>query len=353
MQIKILYFSGCPNWERAAARVRTVLAEHDRADVAVKGEDVHQTSHLPSDWAGSPTVLLDGRDPFAAADGPPFAGLAIDSGRHPVLARDACRIYKTEAGFEGAPSLDQLRTALRRALTEPHNMKKELIAMSPTETETTVQDLARAIAAASDVLDEQSRRIATAIIDLLAQGDPITPAQIAGHARVSEEVVLATLKGWPGGVFWDDEGRVVGSWGLAIPEMAHKFQTDGGKPIYAWCALDPFLIVPVIGRPARVESKDPVTGQVITMTVTPQGIKDLSPATAVVSFLTPTKPFDFDVIQSFCEYVLNFASRESAERWAAEHEGIVLLPAAEAFEIGLRAWSKWHAPTSTERQATT
>src|SRR5712691_4145631 len=216
---------------------------------------------------------------------------------------------------------------------------------------TTIQELSEAIAAASDPLDEQSRRIATAIIDLLPQGDPITPAQIAGHARVSEEVVVATLKAWPG-VFWDDKGRVVGFWGLAIPEMDHRFHAENGKPIYAWCALDPFLIVPVIGRPARVASKDPVTGEPITMTVTPQGIKDLSPATAVVSFLTPTKPFDFDVIQSFCEYVLNFASRESAERWAAEREGIVLLPAAEAFEVGLRAWSKWHPSTNTERQAT-
>ena len=224
--------------------------------------------------------------------------------------------------------------------------------MSPTETDTTIQNLARAIAAASDPLDEQSRRIATAIIDLLAQGDPITPAQIAGRALVPEEVVLETLKSWPGGVFWDDEGRVVGSWGLAIPEMAHRFQADGGKPIYAWCALDPFLIVPVIRRSARVESKDPVTGESITMTVTPQGLKDVSPASAVVSFIAPDKPFDSDVIASFCEYVLNFATTESAERWASEHEGIILLPAAEAFEVGLRAWSKWRTPTTTELQAT-
>jgi hypothetical protein len=224
--------------------------------------------------------------------------------------------------------------------------------MSPNETETTIQDLARAIAAASDPLDEQSRRIATAIIDLLAQGDPITPAQIADHALVSEEVVLATLKGWPGGVFWDDEGRVIGSWGLAISEMPHKFQADGGKPITAWCALDPFLIVPVIGRPARVESKDPVTGEPVTMTVTPQGLKDVSPATAVVSFVAPTKPFYSDVIQSFCESVLNFASQESAEHWASERSGIVLLPAAEAFEVGRRAWSKWRSPSNAELQQT-
>ncbi len=77
------------------------------------------------------------------------------------------------------------------------------------------------------------------------------------------------------------------------------------------------------------------------MTVTPEGIKDLSPAPAVVSFIAPDKPFDFDVIETFCHYVLNFASRESAERWASERDGIILLPASDAFEVGRRAWSKW------------
>lgn len=220
-----------------------------------------------------------------------------------------------------------------------------------TTSDTRVQELSEAIAAATIGIDEQGRRLAIAVFDLLAQGDPVTPAEIAAHAHEPEAVVLATLKGWPG-VFWDDESRVVGFWGLAIPEMDHRFQAKGAKPMYAWCALDPFLIVPLIRRPARVESKDPVTGQPITMTVTPQGIEDLSPTTAVVSFIAPDKPFDFDVIESFCHFVLNFASRESAERWASERTGIVLLPAAEAFEVGLHAWSKWRSPTNTELQAT-
>jgi hypothetical protein len=116
MQVKILYFNGCPNWQTVADRVTTVLAELGRADVAVEFEDVHKTSHLSLAWAGSPTVLLDGRDPFAAADDRPSGGLAIDGGRHPAPARDACRIYLTEAGVEAVPSLDQLRTALTQAL---------------------------------------------------------------------------------------------------------------------------------------------------------------------------------------------------------------------------------------------
>ena len=135
---------------------------------------------------------------------------------------------------------------------------------------------------------------------------------------------------------------MVGFWGLAIPEMPHRFYAEGGKPIHAWCALDPFLIVPVIGLPAHVESADPVTGERIRMTVTPRGVEDVSPASAAVSFLAPdkTRPFDHDVIQNFCNYVLNFASRESAERWASEREGIVVLPVKDAFQVGLRAWSK-------------
>ena len=216
---------------------------------------------------------------------------------------------------------------------------------------TTIQELSEAIAAATVGIGEQGRRIAIGVYDLLAQGDPVTPAEIAAHAREPEAVVLATLKGWPG-VFWDDAGRIIGFWGLAIPEMDHRFQAEGGKPIYAWCALDPFLIVPVIRRSARVESRDPVTGEPITMTVAPAGLKDVSPASAVVSFLAPTKPFDFDVIETFCNYVLNFSSRESAERWASERKGIVLLPAGEAFEVGLRAWSNFRSPTNVEGEAT-
>jgi len=71
---------------------------------------------------------------------------------------------------------------------------------------TTIQQLSEAIAAASDGIDERARRIAKAILNLLANGDPVTHAEIAARAHEPEAVVLATLKGWPAGsVFWDDE----------------------------------------------------------------------------------------------------------------------------------------------------
>jgi hypothetical protein len=45
---------------------------------------------------GSPTIIVDGHDPFPTAGQP---GLA-------------CRIYQTPAGPAGAPTVEQLRSAL-------------------------------------------------------------------------------------------------------------------------------------------------------------------------------------------------------------------------------------------------
>lgn len=48
-------------------------------------------------FRGSPTVLVNGRDPFAQGDEP--VGLS-------------CRIYQTPDGPAGSPTLDQLRAVL-------------------------------------------------------------------------------------------------------------------------------------------------------------------------------------------------------------------------------------------------
>jgi hypothetical protein len=121
MDVRILYFEGCPNWGKTANRARIALGEMGRADVAVEAEDVAQIPRLPRQWAGSPTVLIDGQDPFEA-DGD---GLG-DHGRSPapVPGRDACRIYRTGTRLEGAPTVDQLRIALKRAFVQVKDQER-------------------------------------------------------------------------------------------------------------------------------------------------------------------------------------------------------------------------------------
>ena len=99
MRVTLQYFDGCPNWKETEAHLETLRSE---------GLDVILDRHLidtpeaaeQHGFRGSPTVLIDGVDPFADRNAP--VGLS-------------CRVYQTETGFGGSPSLDQLRAALRGA----------------------------------------------------------------------------------------------------------------------------------------------------------------------------------------------------------------------------------------------
>lgn len=98
MQVTLRYFDGCPNWSTLADQLAD-LAEQFDADV------VHELVETPEaaerlGFRGSPTVLIDGRDPFATGDEP--AGLT-------------CRVYPTPEGYRGAPTCRQLRDAFEAA----------------------------------------------------------------------------------------------------------------------------------------------------------------------------------------------------------------------------------------------
>jgi hypothetical protein len=100
MRVGVRYFDGCPNWRVAEERLRTVLAELGSPDVEVELEQVETFEQAEAvAFRGSPTVLVDGQDPFLDEAAP--VGLM-------------CRIYRTPDGFQGAPSVDQLRAALAR-----------------------------------------------------------------------------------------------------------------------------------------------------------------------------------------------------------------------------------------------
>ena len=98
MQITIRYFDGCPNWRLAEQRLHEALNELgiSDADVAVEPVETHEEA-LRVGFRGSPTVLVDGRDPFGDA----HADIGL-----------ACRVYATPIGPQGAPTVEQLRAAL-------------------------------------------------------------------------------------------------------------------------------------------------------------------------------------------------------------------------------------------------
>jgi hypothetical protein len=100
MQLTVLGVPGCPNTPVLEQRLEEVVAGrpgvHINRHVIESDEDAAKLG-----MHGSPTLLIDGSDPFPV----PAAGPAL-----------ACRLYPSDAGPPaGAPAVSALREALARA----------------------------------------------------------------------------------------------------------------------------------------------------------------------------------------------------------------------------------------------
>ena len=99
MNVTIRYLEGCPGWQEAREHLRAAAREVGvELDVRLEPvETLEEAERLG--FPGSPTLLLEGADPFA------------EPGAVPAMA---CRVYGTPAGPAVVPTIDQLATALRR-----------------------------------------------------------------------------------------------------------------------------------------------------------------------------------------------------------------------------------------------
>lgn len=96
VQIQILYVPECPNL--AAARSRAQEALRDAGlDAIVEEIEVASFEHADRlGMHGSPTILIDGHDPFASEEEVSLS----------------CRLYRSEAGIGGSPTVAQLMAVL-------------------------------------------------------------------------------------------------------------------------------------------------------------------------------------------------------------------------------------------------
>ena len=194
-----------------------------------------------------------------------------------------------------------------------------------------LEELAEALDVEKLGLDKQSQRVAVSLYRLLAEGAPVTRERLAERTGLPLEQISELVDSWFG-IYFNDDGDIVALWGLAQPEMAFSFEVDG-RQLYTWCAWDSLFLPQILHETARVEVTAP-TGETISLTVGPDGISDLSPAGAVLSFLRPDDGFDENVIQSFCHYVLFFPSQDAAKEWTADHPNTFLLSIEQGFELG-------------------
>jgi hypothetical protein len=100
MDVELLVIDQCPNEGDAAALLRRALDDVGLKRVPVRTRVVSTQDEAERlRFVGSPTVRINGEDPF------------VDRDQRVVLG---CRVYLTEGGRSGLPDLCGLRQALKR-----------------------------------------------------------------------------------------------------------------------------------------------------------------------------------------------------------------------------------------------
>lgn len=99
IEIELLVVPDCPNEAGAADLITTAVADlRVQATVTRTVISTHDQARERG-FVSSPTILLNGSDPFAQSG----AAVAL-----------ACRLYSTPDGLRGVPTLRDLRQALKR-----------------------------------------------------------------------------------------------------------------------------------------------------------------------------------------------------------------------------------------------
>ena len=180
-------------------------------------------------------------------------------------------------------------------------------------------------------LPENKKELALEIYRRLGKGQPVSLDDLLADKEISLEEAKEFLDS-SGGVFYNDDGDIVGFWGIAVQKMAHKIITDQ-QTIYGWCAWDALFIPQLLGEAATIESLSP-TKEIIKLKLSEQGDVLEGSENIMVSFIEPDAGKMMEnVVANFCHYIFLFKDKSSGEQWVKEHEGTYLLPLQDVINL--------------------
>ena len=162
---------------------------------------------------------------------------------------------------------------------------------------------------------------------LLSRGRPLEIEELAAVSGVSVETLAEALDA--ARCERDARGRLVDLYGLSLAPTLHRLEI-GGKFLFSCCALWAHVIPKLVDREVTIESIDPVRRSLVRLSVSPERVESTEPAGAVATVAVATREtISADVGAAFCSQVRHFASRESAEEFAAERPACQVLTLAE------------------------
>ncbi len=311
MHVTVLAVPDCPNVMLLEERLAQVLQGRrdltvSRLVIADQDEAARRGMH------GSPTILVDGADPFARP------------GQRPSVS---CRLYRDGDGqADGAPSVSQLRQAIAEAAAPTTGAGspgwldalgrggRGRVAPDERGLRAVHQAVLRSFAATGrapepDVLDEAAR--------------PFDTAQVLAELADGDFLCL------------DQSGRISAAYPFSATATPHKVQITGGASAYAMCAIDALGMARMLRTSVLIRSTEPSTGKPIAVTV--DGSTAVwHPATAVVFVGRTASECAGPSADICCDHINFFTSQAAAEAWATGRPEITggILSQNRALDVG-------------------
>ena len=191
---------------------------------------------------------------------------------------------------------------------------------------------------------QESMRVTDLMLQLLAEGQPVSPEDFSQAAGIPAAEVREFFTEYreSGGEF-DEEGHLVGA-ALTLNPTPHQLIING-RTLFTWCALDALFVPGLIGMTAQVNSKCPVTRQEIRLTVTPVGVTNCDPETMLLSMTIPGISCKTDRSKTWtgpesdtCSQIHFFATRAAAHEWLQDHPDVVIFTVEEAWRLAETNW---------------
>jgi Alkylmercury lyase len=310
VHLTVLAVPDCPNVNLLEQRLAEAL---ERRDVTVSRHVISdQDEAARRGMHGSPTILVDGIDPFAEPGLP---------------ASVSCRLYRDRRGrAEGTPSVRQLRHAISAPVTIVADTDsggwldalgrggRGRIAPAERGFRAVHQAVLRSFAAAGrapedDVLEEAAR--------------PFNASEVLAELADGDYLCLGA------------DGRITAAYPFSATSTPHTVQISGGAVAYSMCAIDALGIADMVGASVRIKSADPTTGEPISVAVDGHGAT-WEPDTAVVFAGHAADTCEGPSAAICCGHMNFFSSHSTAAAWAQAHPEITggILSQGRALEVG-------------------
>ncbi|WP_327090357.1 alkylmercury lyase family protein [Nonomuraea sp. NBC_01738] len=337
LELTVLTVPDCPNEAILLERLDQALDGHPEVRITTQ---VIDTEADAARWGmhGSPTLLINGVDAFAAQGAP---------------ASVSCRLYRDEAGpTGGAPSV----AALREALGEARSGALPQVADSVIPA-VLAQAAGRGGRGRVAPVEGGLRAVHQRVLRSFAEtGRPPAPADLDEVAMVygrSGAVVMADLH--TADLLRLDAGdAIIAAYPFSPVPTRHRVQIDDGPQVHAMCAVDALGMAAMLGRDVTINATEPGTGHPITVTVPAHanipgggGPVVWAPESAVVFYgqqeaaacCADPQPEDVApaAAEVCCDCINFFTTPAAAQAWSQAHPHITgqVLAQRQAWQIGV------------------